>query len=351
MPSWIWYVKSEDTPTVAVAVSYSLTTEAHSDVAPCPDGVTCCQVGDTCTPNGCCPSDQEQCGTSNCYNPSTSICCSDGSHCPMGDDCVGNGFCCPSGKILCGQDHCYDPNTQQCCGNQGACQLDLACCENECCTSDGHCGSDGYCQANTCTVTSTSTTTSYYTFTSTITELAESEEAEQAPEFTCPPISATNSASETLQLGTDCTLTLYPPPTDISTTSSSTGAGAPSVKPRATADGPNCLITSTSIVGYTIQTVTTTIMTVTETETPEGFSCPPMTVTNALGDELSLDQECQLEYSPGSLTPSSTSSASGAGAATSSGGGTKTSGVGKASPASEKVLWVFFVVIACTSFF
>jgi hypothetical protein len=29
-----------------------------------------------------------------------------------------------------------------------------------------------------------------------------------------------------------------------------------------------------------------------------GFSCPPMTVTNQAGDELSLDESCALEFSP-----------------------------------------------------
>jgi hypothetical protein len=261
-----------------------LKNEAHSCPALCPDGVYCCPVGDTCTPDGCCNAGEQQCGSSHCYNPSTSICCSNGGNCPKGQD---------------------------------------SCCEYECCGSVGYCGDDGFCEANTCTATSTSRTTSYYTFTTTITKVAEAEEQESAPEFVCPPLTATNSASATLELGDDCSLTFYPPPTDASSTSSSFSA-APSLKPRANA--VDCLITSTSIVPYTVHTQTTSTTTVTETTIPEDFSCVPMTVTNAVGDELTLDEECKMEFSPGSSdsSPSSTSSATeGSSTGTSSGGGAR----------------------------
>lgn len=328
-----------------------LKNEAHCRPALCPDGVYCCPVGDTCTLDGCCNAGEQQCGSSHCYNPSTSICCPDGGNCPKGQDCVGTFQCCPAGEQLCGDsscynpatevcclsgayagsctlpkqccgdDHCYDPATHKCCGSQGSCLLEDSCCKYECCRSVGYCGDDGFCEANTCTATSTSRTTSYYTFTTTITKVVEAEEQESAPEFVCPPLTATNNASATLELGDDCSLTFYPPPTDASSTSSPFSA-APSLKPRANA--VDCLITSTSIVRYTVHTQTTSTTTVTETTIPEDFSCAPMTVTNVVGDELTLDEECKMEFSPGSSdsSPSSTSSATeGSSTGTSSGGG------------------------------
>ncbi|KIX01244.1 uncharacterized protein Z518_08969 [Rhinocladiella mackenziei CBS 650.93] len=197
-----------------------------------------------------------------------------------------------SGKTVSGMAAAAQP---KCCSN-GACPLADSCCTYECCRSVGHCGDDGFCAANTCTVTSTSRTTSYNTVTTTVTKVVESEEEEQGPEFTCPPMTATNDAGATLELGDDCSLTFYPAPTVTASTSSSFPAS--SLRPRTNA--ADCLVTSTSIMGYTIYTQTTLTTTVTEITTPEGFFCPPMTATNAVGDELSLDEECKLEFSPGS---------------------------------------------------
>ena len=65
-------------------------------------------------------------------------------------------------------------------------------------------------------------------------------------------------------------------------------------------------------------------MTVTETTTPEDFSCVPLTVTNAVGDELTLDEECKMEFSPGSSNSSLSSTpfaTEGSSTGTGSGGG------------------------------
>jgi len=278
-------LKIQGRPSFTKVLFPYLKNKAHCCLALCPDGVYCCPVGETCTPDGCCNAGEQQCGSS----------------------------------------HCYDPTTHKCCDNGGSCPLEDSCCEYECCLSSGYCGDDGFCETNTCTATSTSRTTSYYIFTTTITKVVEAEEQESASEFVCPPLTATNDANATLELGDDCSLTFYPPPTDASSTSSPFSS-APSLKPRAQA--VDCLITSTSIVQYTVHTQTTSTTTVTETTIPVDFSCIPMTVTNVVGDELTLDEECKMEFSPGSSdsSPSSTSSATERNSTGISGGGSAASG-------------------------
>lgn len=122
-------------------------------------------------------------------------------------------------------------------------------------------------------------------------------------------MSVTNSASETLELGDDCGLTFYPSPTeDPATESASDTALAEKrfLQPRDT----DCVFTSTYVVTESILGVTTRTSTVTEQEVTQSFECPPMSVTNEAGDELSLGDDCKLEFSPGdgSESPATTES-------------------------------------------
>jgi len=103
---------------------------------------------------------------------------------------------------------------------------------------------------------------------------------------------ATNSANDTLELGDDCNYHLA-------------AKEARSLQPRA-ALSTDCLYTSTSIPTYTVHTITTITSTVTRQEVTETFSCPAMSVTNSVGDELSLNEEYQLEFSPGNSAASTT---------------------------------------------
>lgn len=219
--------------------------------------------------------------------------------------------CCPSGKQLCGTSHCYDPVVEQCCGEQGSCPLDDTCCTYECCKLGGYCAADGFCDANTCTVTETDTFTSTEYLTTTITKFTD---ATSASKFSCFPLSAINSANSTLKLGTDCGLTLLPPATASSSPNFAAAAVALAVRatPRPRAES-TCLITDTEFAEATITTPTTLTETTTSTTTPAGFSCLPMTVTDAYGDTLALDSKCQLKFSPASSTATEAATATAAG--------------------------------------
>ena len=298
---------------------------------PCADASGCCPSDTICTSAGCCPDGEEQCGSGNyCYDPTTSICCGDGSHCPLGETCIGDGRCCPSGQEACGSLYCYDPNEEFCCsGGQGSCDLGLTCCDYECCTSEGSCGGDGFCSANVCTETSTYASTSYATFTATITEIATPDEEEEALEFFCEPITATNSLGDTLELGDDCLLTLSPAaavPSTTGTLHAGRREAEPTLAPAPRAENAECAYTSTSIVTSTVFTQTTFTTTVTETALSESFSCPPMSVTNAAGDELSLDSECSLSFSPGPSGSTLPTAVSGGGSSGSGGSGGSSGG-------------------------
>ncbi|KAL9039808.1 MAG: hypothetical protein Q9214_004724 [Letrouitia sp. 1 TL-2023] len=201
----------------------------------------------------------------------------------------------------CGSSHCYDSEEEQCCKDaERGCEKSLTCCGQECCSKYATC-KNGDCEGNTCTITRTYSTTSFATHVNTVTKVQEPEGEEEAPEFTCVPMTATDAAGDTLELGDDCGLTFEPAdagPTDSS--SSTTAIPTRKIKPRAPQVDDTCLYTSTSVVTYTKYTITTTTTTVTREEPSQSFSCLPMSVTNRAGDELSLDEECKLAFSPGS---------------------------------------------------
>lgn len=311
---------------------------ADSGYVPCADQPGCCPAGDTCFPNGCCPAGQQACGSNHCYDPSTSKCCLEGLGCPLDYDCV-EGGCCPSGEQRCGSskcynpktniccqsggniwgcptsdkccsdNYCYNPNSEQCCQN-GSCQKGDTCCGKECCKSIAYCAADGYCSqcpAATKTITTTSDSTYSSITTRTITEVSEPEEATG---FSCPPMTVTNSEGATLELDTECALSYTPPETSESsariTARNAPITPVPQLRPRQLSCTPFETITSTLTSTRSVTsrfTETTTVFT-----EQVDFSCVPMSVTNAFGDELSLDEKCQLEFSPAEPTSSSTSS-------------------------------------------
>lgn len=143
--------------------------------------------------------------------------------------------------------------------------------------------------------------------TKTITKISEPEHEDEAPKFTCVPMTTTDTAGDALELGDDCGLT-FNPASEASTRSSSVGT-TPSLQPRATIDENTCLYTQTVVVTCTKYTIITTSTTVIEESPSEIFSCPPMSVTNSIGDELSLDEECKLEFSRADSTATPTAAA------------------------------------------
>ncbi|PGH05858.1 hypothetical protein AJ79_06700 [Helicocarpus griseus UAMH5409] len=117
--------------------------------------------------------------------------------------------------------------------------------------------------------------------------------SEEAPSgFSCAPMTVTNAVGDSLELNNDCGLKYFPAKT---TTSYAQVAGMV----RARQD--DCPPTRTTMTVYETDGTTdmaTVTATITPASAPSGFSCPPMTVTNAMGDELTMDENCGLQYSP-----------------------------------------------------
>ncbi|KAI4286219.1 MAG: hypothetical protein L6R38_000062 [Xanthoria sp. 2 TBL-2021] len=167
---------------------------------------------------------------------------------------------------------------------------------------------------NICTITSTYSSTRLATHVVTVTKIREPAGEEEAPEFQCMPMTATNAVGDTLELGDDCGLTFEPAdPAGSANPTNPANPGAPGItnatsnptttptlglKRRATQGDDTCIYTSTDIVTYTVNTITTTTITVTREEPSPAFSCLPMSVENVVGDELALDEQCKLEFTP-----------------------------------------------------
>jgi hypothetical protein len=171
----------------------------------------------------------------------------------------------------------------------------------------------------------------------------EIEEPEEASDFTCIPITATNSKNATLELDTDCALS-YSPPSTTATTSSTAAPAAVIRNALLWERQVSCTPFETDTEFVTLTNTVTSYSTVTETITtspPESeFSCPTMAVTNAVGDVLSLDDSCSLEFSPASTTSSSTTAGS-------NGAGSGNSGQKSAATSIYKhrvVAWRIFIV-------
>lgn len=302
---------------------------------PCANYRWCCPNGDTCVPSGCCPGNTRQCRANWCYDPSTQKCCNDYVVCAKDEECVGGG-CCPGGHRRCGNTKCYNPNTQTCCtgpgtvwgcdrsesccsggfcrsDNQhccerGSCDNDTTCCRYECCRSIAYCGSDGYCKPcppATRTVTATYTSTSVVFRTSTITR-DPAPETENAPAFTCIPMTATNAEGATLELGDDCALKYNPPTTTTPAAVRRESNSDPTAAPNALLPRQNCVpwttLLTTRWITHQVTTTQTRSKTIRGPGDDEGFSCPTMEVTNAAGDVLAMDESCALSFSPATPT-------------------------------------------------
>ncbi|KAK1763641.1 hypothetical protein QBC33DRAFT_548861 [Phialemonium atrogriseum] len=250
------------------------------------------------------------------------------SCCPAGYNCFSEGCCVgtPAGFEPCPDSQwCYRPGLDICCPN-GSCLTDYTCCDNQCCKSIAYCGSDGWCSAcppvtRTEVITTISTTLQVVQVT--VTKL---EEPEEASDFSCIPVTVTNSDNAIWALDADCALS-YSPPTTTST-SSEAGADAavvrnPILRERQFSCTP--FATETEFVTLTsISTLKSTVMrTVSTTLSESEFSCPTMAFTNA-GGVLSLDASCGLAFSL--ALPSSSSAIAGSNSPGSSGGGLKLAG-------------------------
>ncbi|KAK2766245.1 hypothetical protein FQN54_007762 [Arachnomyces sp. PD_36] len=225
---------------------------------PCADGRSCCPPTHSCCPTDCCPNGTRCCPGGGCVYPGGE-CCGGGWSCPAGEKCV------PGIQSL-----CYTRNAQPT--------------KTESCPS-----------ATTTTSTVTEETKIASTTTRTVTQTPDEEEL---PEFSCPPMTVTNDLGDTLALGDDCALEFTP-----STATANAAVNGNAAEPRAAP----CPAQSTSTVTTTTTKASSYRVTVTTTkvvaETPPAeFSCAPMSVTNSFGDELAMDEQCALEFSPGSQT-------------------------------------------------
>ncbi|PMD32392.1 hypothetical protein L207DRAFT_609724 [Hyaloscypha variabilis F] len=225
---------------------------------------------------------------------------------------------CPSGEFQCSnvEDLCCYPDYPYCYSD--------GCCGTE---SGLYCGTDdtcSFCDAIIVTETFTITTASITLVTTTATEF---DEPEEASDFTCLPITVTNSVNATLELDTDCALS-YSPATGTASSSAPNTASAsaflfPSVatlkardamlQARQTGAGScSSYVTSTDFLTITAGALTTSTVqeVVTTTQSKDEFSCPTLAFTNSIGDVLSLDDSCTLSFIPASTGPGSSASTS-----------------------------------------
>ncbi|KAM0545994.1 hypothetical protein ACHAPJ_011106 [Fusarium lateritium] len=126
-----------------------------------------------------------------------------------------------------------------------------------------------------------------------------------APEFTCPPMSATNDEGETLELDEGCTLH-YSAGSPTTTSDAADRLRRDAEAAPKTGEAPALLARqasckATSTFTRTVWETETETETGTRTITVQGgqgtFSCPAMEVTNDVGDVLALDEECALSFS------------------------------------------------------
>ncbi|KAH8205803.1 hypothetical protein TruAng_000079 [Truncatella angustata] len=186
-------------------------------------------------------------------------------------------------------------------------------------------------------------------------------EPEEAPEFSCIPVTVTNSAGAVLELGDDCALEYTDPePTESSSdagnVATSTASAVTPVRrvnidayliPRQTACTPYTTVTSTTTSTIPTTTRRTTTVTKTVEASEEGFSCPAMAVTNSVGDELALNEECQFEFTPAEPTSSEPSgnSASASGVSSPSGSGTNAGGSAAVTTrGTSRLMWRYLYI-------
>ncbi|QSS59676.1 hypothetical protein I7I51_09112 [Histoplasma capsulatum] len=107
--------------------------------------------------------------------------------------------------------------------------------------------------------------------------------------FSCTPMTVTNSLGDSLELGDNCALRYF----HAKTATSSEAARALRIRQ---GDCPPTRTTSTVYATEGAGGFMTVTATVTGSNSaPPGFSCTPMTVTNAAGDELVMDDKCATQ--------------------------------------------------------
>lgn len=149
--------------------------------------------------------------------------------------------------------------------------------------------------------------------------VTEFEEPEEATEFSCPPVTETNSEGATLQLGTDCGLSYSPPSASVISISAVLGPGVNSLTGQLPTPGfarrtallerqfSSCLAFASSTLTSTEMSTSTETVTTTIKQSDDGFTCVPFAVTNTVGAVLSLDESCSLEFSPATTTSTASS--------------------------------------------
>lgn len=163
--------------------------------------------------------------------------------------------------------------------------------------------------ATTITETEAIPATKPVVVTATVSKTVEPDES--LPEFKCPPMTLTNSEGATLEMDEECSLKYEPPENTTSTSSTGSamanakrlgsgatkfgGSPAPLLRPRENDCPPYTSETMTVSITAPASTTSTVTKTAEVEESVEGFKCQEMAVTNALGDELSLDEDCKIE--------------------------------------------------------
>ncbi|PGH34327.1 hypothetical protein GX50_02810 [[Emmonsia] crescens] len=107
--------------------------------------------------------------------------------------------------------------------------------------------------------------------------------------FSCPPRTVTNSRGDSLELGDDCALQYSP------AKSTTTSEAAKTSRTRQDGCPPTRTTSTVYITEGTGGLVTVTASVTGENSAPPGFSCTPLTVTNAAKDKLALDDKCAMQ--------------------------------------------------------
>ncbi|KKZ63912.1 hypothetical protein EMCG_01770 [[Emmonsia] crescens] len=107
--------------------------------------------------------------------------------------------------------------------------------------------------------------------------------------FSCPPRTVTNSRGDSLELGDDCALKYSP------AKSTTTSEAAKTLQTRQDGCPPTRTTSTVYITEGTGGLVTVTASVTGENSAPPGFSCTPLTVTNAAQDKLAIDDKCVMQ--------------------------------------------------------
>lgn len=137
------------------------------------------------------------------------------------------------------------------------------------------------------------------------------EDGQVVPEFVCPATTISQSGdSAFLELGDNCRLTVLvanageEAPTPVSERALAFDPmmeASPAIIPRQEVVCTGTLEGTTTVTSFSWTTTTSTLVRP-PSPLPE-FSCPVIVVTNAVGDELTLGDDCSLDFTPAEETP------------------------------------------------